>query len=308
MNVEQRKPRSITWLCSLLGYSRQGLYKAQQQHQQQYFEEELLVQQVQKIRVDQNRIGGRRLHHMLQPFMQQHQFSMGRDSFFKLLLNNGLLVRRRKRKKPITTDSFHRYKKYKNLIKEFIPVGSGQLWVSDITYINLKNGFAYLSLITDAYSRKIVGFYLSKTLAATGSIRALKKALQHNQVEPNKLIHHSDRGVQYCCNDYVAILKNKKIKISMTENGDPLENAIAERVNGILKDELLEEVYHNFEAAQLGVAKAISVYNHLRPHSSISYKTPIELHNNNEPVQRKWKNYYAKKERLKVADAPETYR
>lgn len=308
MNVEQRKPRSITSLCSLLGYSRQGLYKAQLNHQQQCFEEELLVQQIQKIRVHQSRIGGRRLHHMLQPFMQQHQFNMGRDSFFEVLLNNGLLVRRRKRKKPVTTDSFHRYKKYKNLIKAFIPVGSNQLWVSDITYIHLKNGFGYLSLVTDAYSRKIVGFYLSKTLEATGSIKALKMALQYNEVEPNTLIHHSDRGVQYCCNAYVRVLKNKKIKISMTENGDPLENAIAERVNGILKDELLEDVYKDFAAAQQGVAKAISVYNHLRPHSSISYKTPIELHHNNEPVQRKWKNYYVKKEPRNVEVAHEMHR
>lgn len=295
MNVEQRKPRSISLLCSLLGYSRQGLYKAQLNHQKQCFEEDLLVQQIQKIRVHQKRIGGRRLHHMLHPFMEQHQFNIGRDSFFEVLLNHGLLVRRRKRKRPVTTDSFHRYRKYKNLIKEFIPLGSNQLWVSDITYIHLKNGFAYLNLITDAYSRKIVGFYLSKTLEAIGSIRALNMALQNNEVEPNKLIHHSDRGVQYCCNGYVSVLKNRKIKISMTENGDPLENAVAERVNGILKDELLEEVYRDFEAAQQSVAKAISVYNHLRPHSSISYKTPIELHNNNEPVQRKWKNYYAKK-------------
>lgn len=308
MNVEQREPRSITSLCSLLGYSRQGLYKAQHQHQQQCFEEELLVQQVQKIREHQPRIGGRRLHHMLQPFMQQHQFNMGRDAFFEVLLNNGLLVRRRRRKKPATTDSFHRYKKYKNLIKEFIAVGSNQLWVSDITYIHLKNGFAYLSLITDAFSRKIVGFYLSNTLEATGSIRALKMAVQNNEVEANKLIHHSDRGVQYCCNDYVSILKNKKIKISMSEKGDPLENAIAERVNGILKDELLEDVYNDFAAAQQGVAKAISVYNHLRPHSSISYKTPVELHTNNEPVGRKWKNYYAKRGLLKVEVANEMYR
>jgi putative transposase len=308
MNVEQRKPRSITSLCSLLGYSRQGLYKAQLNHQKQCFEEDLLVQQIQKIRVDQKRIGGRRLHHMLHPFMEQHQFNIGRDSFFEVLLNHGLLVRRRKRKKPVTTDSFHRYRKYKNLIKEFIPLGSNQLWVSDITYIHLKNGFAYLSLITDAYSRKIVGFYLSKTLEATGSIKALKMALQNNEVEPNKLIHHSDRGVQYCCHDYVSVLKNRKIKISMTENGDPLENAIAERVNGILKDELLEDVYNDFQTAQYSVAKAISVYNHLRPHSSISYKTPIELHSNNEPVQRKWKNYYAKKELLNVEVADEMYR
>lgn len=291
----------------MLGYSRQGLYKAQHRHQQQCFKEELLVQQVHKIRAYQPRIGGRRLHYMLQPFMDEHQLSIGRDTFFEVLLSNGLLVRRRKRKKPITTNSFHRYKKYKNLIKEFIPVGSNLLWVSDITYIHLKNGFGYLNLITDAYSRKIVGFYLSKTLEARGSIKALKMALQNNDNIKN-LIHHSDRGVQYCCNDYVGILKNKKIKISMTENGDPLENAIAERVNGILKDELLEEVYKDFQSAQEAIAKAISVYNHLRPHSSISYKTPIELHSNNQPVERKWKNYYAKKGLQKVEVDDEMYR
>lgn len=291
----------------MLGYSRQGLYKAQKTHQKECFEEELLVQQVHKIRIHQPRIGGRRLHYMLQTFMQQHQISIGRDGFFELLLNNGLLVRKRKRNKPVTTNSFHRYKKYKNLIKELIPVSSNQLWVSDITYIGLQKGFAYLSLITDAYSRKIVGFYLSKTLESSGSIRALKMALQNNPNSSN-LIHHSDRGVQYCCNAYVGILKNRKIKISMTENGDPLENAIAERVNGILKDELLEEEYKDFASAQHAVAKAISVYNHLRPHSSISYKTPIELHTNNEPVERKWKNYYARKGSQNVEVAAELYR
>jgi putative transposase len=295
-------------LCSLLGYSRQGLYKAQKEHHQHYLEEDLLVQQVHKIRTHQPRIGGRRLHYMLQSFMQEHQFRIGRDSFFELLMNNALLVRKRKRKKPVTTDSFHRYKKYKNLIKELIPVGSNQLWVSDITYIHLQSGFGYLSLITDAFSRKIVGFYLSKTLEAAGSIKALKMALQNNEVVPNKLIHHSDRGVQYCCNAYVDILKNKKVKISMTENGDPLENAIAERVNGILKDELLEEVYKDIATAQQGVAKAISVYNHLRPHSSISYKTPMELHVYNEPVQRKWKNYYTKKGNQNIEVPDEMYR
>ena len=139
-------------------------------------------------------------------------------------------------------------------MKEFVPVASNQMWVSEITYITLKNCFDYLSLITDAYSRKIVGFYLSKSLDASGSIKALKMALNNNP-DLQRIIHHSDRGVQYCCNAFVGILKNKKIKISMTENGDPLENAIAERVNGILKDELLQEVYNDLPAAQDVIAK-----------------------------------------------------
>lgn len=282
----------------------QGLYKAQRAQEHRCFAEELLVQQVHKIRVHQPRIGGRKLHYMLQPFMQEHQLHIGRDSLFTVLCSNGLLVGKRKRNKHITTDSFHRYRKYKNLIKEFVPVGSNQLWVSDIPYITLQGGFAYLSLITDAYSRKIVGFYLSNTLEAAGSINALTMALQNNpRVE--HMIHHSDRGVQYCCNDYVAILQNNKVKTSMTENGDPLENAIAERVNGILKDELLQEVYADFTIAQHEVAKAISVYNHLRPHSSISYKTPVDVHCSNEKVERKWKSYYGKKESSKAVVAYE---
>ena len=168
--------------------------------------------------------------------------------FFSLLLDRGLLITKRKRRGCVTTFSRHRFIKYPNLIRDFIAIAPNQLWVSDITYIHLKDGFAYLSLITDAYSRKIVGFYLCRDLSAQGSLKALKMALTNN---PDRigLIHHSDRGVQYCCNEYVKMLSAKnKIKISMTENGDPLENAIAERVNGILKQEWLEvEIFPDFD-------------------------------------------------------------
>lgn len=291
MNVESRQPRSISSLCSLLGYSRQGLYKAQLKQQQHCYQEELVVQQVHQFRKQQKRLGGRKLHFLLVPFMKQHSIDMGRDALFTLLAQHQLLVRKRRNRKPVTTNSYHWYKKYKNLIREFIPTAPNQLWVSDITYITLNNSFAYLSLITDAYSRKIVGFFLSRTLEAKGSIKALQMALHYN---PNlkTLIHHSDRGIQYCCNDYVSILSRKRIKISMTENGDPLENAIAERVNGILKDELLQDRYKNFEEAQEAVAVAVSVYNHLRPHGSISYKMPQEVHFSKEVVEKKWKSYY----------------
>lgn len=201
-----------------------------------------------------------------------------------------------RRRKAITTDSNHPYRKYPNLIKEFIPIAPNQLWVSDITYIIIGNGFGYLSLITDAFSRKIVGFCLHKTLAAQGTIIALKQALKNN---PNTkgLIHHSDRGVQYCCYEYVEILQKNRIKISMTEKGDPLENPIAERVNGILKTELLEEAYYSFEQAKEGIAVAISTYNHLRPHNSIGDLTPFEVHSLNGTVKPKrlWKNYYKPK-------------
>lgn len=227
----------------------------------------------------------------MQGFLAAHQFQIGRDALFDLLSEHGLLVTKRKRKGSVTTFSRHRFKKYPNIIKEFIPIAPNQLWVSDITYIHLKEGFAYLSLITDAYSHKIVGFYLSKNLSANGPLKALRMALISNPIITD-LIHHSDRGVQYCCDDYVRLLNNNNIRISMTENGDPLENALAERVNGILKTELLEEVYCDFKAAQQAVAVACSTYNHLRPHGSIDNLKPFEAHQKSGELLKRWKNYY----------------
>ena len=296
MRVEQQEPDRVTGLCcSLLGYSRQAYYQYQKQQEKEAFAEELIVQEVLRHRRLQKRIGGRKLFGMMSNFLHQHAIGLGRDVFFNVLREYGLLVRIRRRK-VITTDSNHPYRKYPNLIKEFIPIAPNQLWVSDITYIVIGNGFGYLSLITDAFSRKIVGFCLHKTLSAQGTIQALKQALKNN---PNSkgLIHHSDRGVQYCCHEYVEILQKNHIKISMTEKGDPLENPIAERVNGILKTELLEENYHSFEQAKEDVAVAISTYNHLRPHNSIGDLTPFEVHSLNGDIKPKrlWKNYYKPK-------------
>lgn len=298
MKVEQQEPDRVTGLCcSLLGYSRQAYYQYQKQQEKEAFQTELIVQEVLRHRKLQRRIGGRKLFGMMHNFLEHHAIGIGRDAFFSVLREHGLLVRIRRRK-TITTDSNHPYRKYPNLIKEFIPIAPNQLWVSDITYIIIGNGFGYLSLITDAYSRKIVGFCLHKTLSAQGAIIALKQALKNN---PNTkgLIHHSDRGVQYCCHEYVEILQKYHIKISMTEKGDPLENPIAERVNGILKTELLEETYHSFEQAKQGIAVAISTYNYLRPHNSIGDLTPFVVHSNDGAInpKRLWKNYYKPKQK-----------
>ncbi len=224
-------------------------------------------------------------------FLLQHDFQIGRDAMFDLLSERGLLVRKRRRSGCVTTFSRHRFKKYPNIIRDFIPIAPNQLWVSDITYIHLQDGFAYLSLITDTYSRKIVGFYLSKDLSARGPLNALKMAIKTNDINTG-LIHHSDRGVQYCCDAYVKLLTDEKIKISMTENGDPLENAIAERVNGILKQELLEEVFSDFSTASKHAAIACSTYNHIRPHGSIDDLKPAEAHQMTGPINKRWKNYY----------------
>lgn len=281
----------------LLGYSRQSYYQGIKYIQQKAFESDIIIEEVLRYRKHQKRIGTRKLLDEMQVFLSSHSFQIGRDAMFDLLSERGLLVKKRKRRGCITTLSRHRFKKHPNIIRDFIPIAPNQLWVCDITYIHLAEGFAYLSLITDAYSRKIVGFYLSRDLSAQGSLNALKMALANNP-NRNGLIHHSDRGVQYCCDEYVKLLQDKKIKTSMTENGDPLENAIAERVNGILKQELLEEVFQSFDSAQKEVAIACSTYNHLRPHGSIDNLKPAEAHERSGELTKRWKNYWQlKKER-----------
>ena len=284
-------PRRIDELCLLLGNTRQSYYQGIKFIEKKAFEEDLVIQEVLRHRTRQNRIGTRKLLEEMQEFLMANQFKLGRDAMFNLLADRGLLITRRKRGGPTTTLSKHRFKKYPNIIRDFVPIGPNQLWVSDITYIRLPRYYAYLSLITDAYSRKIVGFHLSRNLSAKGPIKALEMALLDNP-DRSMLIHHSDRGVQYCCDAYVKLLVDNGIKISMTENGDPLENAIAERVNGILKGELLEEVFEDFEKAEKAVAIACSTYNHLRPHGSIDNLKPADAHKLSGELKKRWKNYY----------------
>ena len=297
MNIGQSESRSIQTLCSLLGYSRQAFYKFVKHAEKEALQHDLILQEVLRIRKTLKRLGTRKLLFKMEGFMKEHHIEIGRDAMFDLLATHKLLIRKRKRRVPVTTFSDHWMRKYPNLIVDFIATAPNQLWVSDITYITLKDDFAYLSLITDAYSRKIVGFYLSETLSADGCIKALQIALKNNP-QLGRLIHHSDRGSQYCCADYVSILDKHFVKISMTQSGDPLENAIAERVNGILKDELLEKIYINYQEAKQAIAAAISIYNYQRPHSSIDMLTPIEAHLREGELKRRWKNYYSKKKEV----------
>lgn len=288
----------------LLGYSRQSYYQGIKFIQQKAYEADIVIDEVLRYRKHQKRLGTRKLLHEMQGFLEAHNFQIGRDAMFNLLAERGLLITKRKRRGCITTLSKHRFKKYPNIIKGFIPIAPNQLWVSDITYIHLSDDFAYLSLITDAYSHKIVGFYLSEDLSAKGPLKALKMALTGN-TDCKNLIHHSDRGVQYCCDEYVKLLQSNNFKISMTENGDPLENPLAERVNGILKSELLEEVFVDFKIAQQAIAVACSTYNHLRPHGSIDNLKPVEAHQRTGELNKRWKNYYQinkqKKEEVAMA-------
>ncbi len=288
MKVGQSQGGSLSRLCSLSGKSRQSYYKRRLKEEETPLQEELIVQQVIGYRRLLPRIGGKKLHLMVGPFMKEHELKVGRDAFFVVLRRYDLLNKKR-RNKPRTTDSNHWMQKHPNLIKKLIPTASEQLWVSDITYLTLCDDNAFLSLVTDAYSRKIVGFHVSKSLKAEGCIQALQMAIG-GRSNTNELIHHSDRGSQYCCGDYVDLLKGCEINISMTESGDPRDNAIAERVNGILKMELLEPVFADLEAARAAVTKAVNTYNFLRPHMSISMLTPALVHGRVLKLKRHWRN------------------
>lgn len=250
----------------------------------------MIVQQVHLIRIHQPRCGGRKLFVMLQPFFEQQNIQIGRDAFFDLLARNKLLVRKTKRSVH-TTNSKHHFRRFPNLAKDFTPMKAHELWVSDITYIPLKNRFAYLFLITDAYSRKIVGFHVSDDMKVSSAVVALKKALQQKPME-TIVMHHSDRGIQYCSTEYVNLLQQNNALISMTQNGDPYENAMAERVNGILKTELISAYYDTIEQAALHISRCIIIYNHKRRHSSLNYQTPNDVHQQKGPQIKRWKNYY----------------
>lgn len=277
-------------LCGLLGYSTQAYYQYNRQTEKQVFRHEAYLQQVLAYRRLQPRLGGRKLFELIQP-------DMGRDAFFDLLREHGLLVRR-KRYRVRTTFSAHRFRKYPDLIKGLIvPQRANQLWVSDITYIRIGQDFAYLSLVTDAYSRKIIGFCVSHDLSTDSCLTALRMALAGRTATDLPLIHHSDRGTQYCSKAYVQLLNKEKIAISMTQSGNPRDNAIAERVNGILKMELLDKKYDNITSAYKAVKQAINIYNTARPHSSINMLTPEKAHLQTGALQRRWKNYYPLKER-----------
>jgi putative transposase len=270
-------------LCGLFGYSRQTFYKQQRLQVMKQSSNALILQQVMHIRKEQPRCGTRKLLVMLQPFFKKQNIEIGRDAFFELLAQNKLLIRKRKRSTPL-----HAH----------------ELWVADITYIPMKQRFAYLYLITDAYSRKIVGFHVSDDMRVSSAIVALQKALDQKPADAI-VIHHSDRGLQYCSNDYVTLLKTHHAQISMTQNGDPYENAMAERVNGILKSELISESYTDLKVAMQHIARCITVYNYKRVHSSINWQIPDKVHSQQGPQIKKWKNYYkTKKQKQQAMNEP----
>lgn len=264
---------SIEQTCQCFDMHRDSYYKFTKRERKRKAVESRVIELVKNERVEQSRVGTRKLYKVLQPTFMASGIKLGRDGLFDILREQDMLVKRKKASCK-TTDSYHRFHKYKNLVKDMDVTAPNQVWVSDITYIRTVNGFCYLALITDMYSRKIVGYDISDSLELAGCLRALKLALKSARPAAG-LVHHSDRGIQYCSNQYVNELKKRKIKISMTEENHCYENAIAERVNGILKDEFyLDQCFFNTRHACKASKNAIEIYNSKRLHLSLGYKTP----------------------------------
>lgn len=281
-------PIAVGRLCKLFGKSRQAFYDIRKRTVEQHWAEAIVVKLVEELRAEMPRIGTRKLHYLLKEQLAEHNIKMGRDKLYEIMCKYGLLLHYRRRK-PYTTNSSHHYRKWPNLIGELLLTHPGQLWVSDITYIRLQNGFCYLFLITDAYSRKIIGWCLSDGLGAVSAIRALQMAVKSKRGQ--SLIHHSDRGVQYCCKEYVRELQRYRIRISMSEKGNPYQNAIAERVIGILKTELgMGRTFSSIAHAIKTLEKSVDTYNRIRPHSSCDYNTPVVAHELNGILRKRWKS------------------
>ena len=241
-----------------------------------------------EIRMVMPRLGGKKLYYLLKE--QLISLKVGRDKLFRILKTNHLLIEPKKRY-HITTDSHHRFRKHKNLVSTIEIEKPESVWVSDITYVGTRENPSYLALITDAYSKKIVGYDVSTSLCVEGSVKALEMALLNRINKDNALIHHSDRGLQYCSNEYQNLLHKSNIKPSMTEKYDPYENAIAERINGILKQEFgIAKKLKDFSLKKKLITNAIEIYNHKRPHLSNHMLTPTQMHRQNKLKRRLYKS------------------
>lgn len=257
--------------------SRQNFYAARRQRERRQIDEELVLAVIRRERQQQPRMGGRKLHYLIKPDLMEAGVNIGRDRLFDLLAEHDLLVAP-KPAKPRTTNSRHSLPIFRNQFSGMVLTAPNQAWVSDLTYIDTDEGFLYGALITDAYSRKIVGAHIGDSLEAEGCIRALDESLKDLPAEAHPL-HHSDRGSQYCCHAYVARLQNRGLGISMTEVLHCYENAMAERVNGILKQEYdLDRRFRTKAQAIEAFKQAVWLYNHRRPHLMLNYRMPAEVH------------------------------
>jgi len=273
--------------CHLFGINRQVYYRKIRRRACKQTKAGQVVAMIMEIRKLMPRIGVRKLYYLLQDKLRH--LKIGRDKFFDILRANHLLVQP-KRSYHVTTNSHHRFRKHQNLILGTVIDRPEQVWVSDITYIGKREKPCYLSLVTDAYSKKIIGYYVADNLNTESSLIALQIAVKIRKDKGLSLIHHSDRGLQYCADDYQSALNKNGIKCSMTNNGDPYENAVAERINGILKQEFMIDTYHQDTAIMKTIVKeAIEIYNNQRPHYSNYMLTPEQMHAQSEIQMRTYK-------------------
>ena len=279
----------MSFFCSLFGYTKQAFYKSHAGYEERNAMELKAKIAVLSIRRIMPRLGTRKLHYLLREPFRQQGIKVGRQKLFSILRSDGLLVARKK-KYTITTDSRHWMHKYPNRIKDTAITRPEQVWAADITYLDTHSGNAYLHLVTDVYSKKVMGYELCNNMEATSTLKALQMALSNRKYPDQPLIHHSDRGLQYCSKVYIDALLGHKVSISMTENGDPYENAVAERVNGILKDEFaLGDTMDGLEQAKDITRQSIDIYNTFRPHLSCKMLTPSQMHQQQSVMIKTWK-------------------
>jgi putative transposase len=273
--------------CRLFGISRQVYYRAVKSEQDKREVATKVVSLVRQVRIRLPELGTRKLYLLLQS--ELNKLSVGRDRLFSIMKANHMLVKP-KRQYHITTNSFHRFRKHKNLTEDLELVRPEQLWVADITYIGNRQNPMYLSLVTDAYSKVIVGYNVSRSLNATGATSALKSGLKSRKYPGEQLIHHSDRGLQYCCDAYQEELRKNEVKCSMTEKYDPYQNAVAERINGILKQEFIRGIMtDDLELMKKLIQQSVDIYNNERPHWSCYMRTPAYMHNQRQIKIRTYK-------------------
>lgn len=291
---------AITSLCKLFGVTKQAFYKYVDHSTDRYIRERFVLEFVKGVRQKDPGIGGQKLWLLYRNEFGNTQACVGRDCFCAILSKYNLTVRKRFRA-PRTTDSSHHLPQYPDLTRTLLLDHPNQLWVSDITYITIwlpdeSYMFCYLSLVTDAYTKEIVGYCIGDTLGSCYTIKALEMAIARvGEIKGKGLIHHSDRGVQYASTDYIAILRHYGILPSMTEDGNPKDNAIAERVNGIIKNELLYGMrFRSIKEAKRAVETAVQFYNNERPHMSLDMMTPAQASQMEGPIQKRWISYREK--------------
>lgn len=268
---------SLSRLCRLHGISRQAVYQSEKRKQERLIELAPVKDWIMDIRRFMPRLGTRKLYYLVKPKLEAASIKLGRDGLFDYLRSQHMLVEP-KRRYTKTTQSRHWMRKHPNLVKEWVPNKPEQLLVSDITYVESKQGVHYLSLTTDAVSRKIMGYEVSDEMKTSDVVKALKMAVDTKQ-HTHPCIHHSDRGLQYCASLYQDALAAYGIRPSMTDGYDCYQNALAERINGILKQEFLLNKCNDINELKRVVEQSVAIYNNLRPHLSLGMRTPNQVHN-----------------------------